>query len=316
MTPTAVPKRPILAGNALGGVHALELLVEAFPATDILVIAPPEPDRHEWQPSMAHAAQQRSVAFVQPERVNDSAVVDRIAEHEPDLLLSVYYTQIFSSELLSQVSGPALNFHPSLLPRHRGTAPLIWAIVEGDEVTGVSVHELTSGIDTGNLLYQRTLGIHPDDTGYTLHLKTANMVRAAAALLLRRLLAGNGLPEAWHQEGPPTYHSKADPRINHLDFSWPRAQVRNVVRALAPPLPGAYATVQDHRLVLERVEMVESAGASRTPGTLEIEPTTDRVLIWAEDGPLEVCAASIDGERTGGADLAGAYGIEDGVLLT
>src|SRR2546423_4522960 len=140
-------------------------MLELWPASDILALAPPESVRHEWQPSLADEARARGVPVAQPERVNDDHVLDRIRGHRPDLLLSVYYTQIFRPALLEAIDGPALNFHPSLLPRHRGTAPLIWAIVEGDALTGVSVHELTVGVDEGPLVDQKSLPIHPNDTG-------------------------------------------------------------------------------------------------------------------------------------------------------
>lgn len=315
MTAMGVPRRPILAGNGLGGAYVLDLLIEAFPLDDILVIAPSETERHDWQPSLADHARECSVPVLRPDRVNDSDVLERVSEHHPDLLLSVYYTQIFRPELLQVVNGPALNFHPSLLPRHRGTAPLIWSIVEGDEMAGVSVHELTPGIDTGDLVYQRKLGIHPDDTGYSLHLKAANLVRSAAAGLLRDLLRGEGLPSAVEQHGAATYHSKKDPRVNHLDFTQPRDRIRNIVRALAPPLPGAYAMIADRRVVFERVEAVAATSHPRLAATLQIERTTGRVFAWAADGPLELCEVVVDGERLTGAELPGRLELTDGAGL-
>ncbi len=300
-----VPRRPVLAGNGLGGVYVLDLLIEAFPLDDILVIAPSEAERHDWQPVLADRARECGVAVLQPERVNDPDVLERVAVFGPDLLLSVYYTQIFRPELLQTINGPSLNFHPSLLPRHRGTAPLIWSIVEGDEMTGVSVHELTPGIDTGDLVYQRKLGIHPDDTGYSLHLKAANMVRAAAADLLRGLLRGEGLPASVEQHGVASYHSKKDPRVNHLDFTQSRDRVRNIVRALAPPLPGAHAMIGDRRVVFERVEVVAATTHPRLAATLQVERTKGQVFAWAADGPLELCEVVVDGERLSGKRQGG-----------
>lgn len=315
MSRSPVPQRPILAGNGLGGGYVLDLLLEAYGPQDLLVIAPPETERHDWQPSLAELAQQRSVTVVQAERVNEPEVLAQIVDHRCDLLLSVLYTQIFRPELLDAIQGPAINFHPALLPRHRGTAPLIWAIVEGDEMAGVSIHELTPGIDTGELVYQRKFAIHPDDTGYTLHLKSANMMRAAAAGLLRSLLRGDGLPPSTEQGGPASYHSRRDPRVNHLDFADPRERIRNIVRALAPPLPGAYAVLDGRRVVVARVEYAEGRVRPRVAGTVEFDRTSGEAFVWAVDGPLELCEAIVDGQTLRGPELARQLDITDGVAL-
>ncbi len=89
------PRRPILAGNGLGGVYVLDLLIEAYPPEDLLVIAPSETERHDWQPSLADWLGNGPCPSCRPERVNDPEVLEQIAEHDRDLLLSVFYTQIF-----------------------------------------------------------------------------------------------------------------------------------------------------------------------------------------------------------------------------
>src|SRR4051794_2472872 len=144
-------------------------MVQVWNREEILVIAPPHGPAHAWQPSLADRAANLGVRVLTPSDVNDEVTISEIRRRASDLLLSVYYTQLFTTDLMEAVDGRRLNFHPSLLPRHRGTAPLIWAIAEGDEQTGVTVHELTRGVDTGPILWQRPLRIHPDDTGYTLH---------------------------------------------------------------------------------------------------------------------------------------------------
>ena len=90
----------------------------------------------------------------------------------------MYYTQLFRALLDAMRGRYALNFHPSLLPRHRGVAPLIWAIAEGDAKAGLTVHHIDADVDAGRIVMQRPLPIHRDDTGFSLHMKTAKLVRA------------------------------------------------------------------------------------------------------------------------------------------
>jgi methionyl-tRNA formyltransferase len=305
-----LPRSPLLAGNSQAAIDVLELMLEVWSPASILVIAPPRGPKHTWQPSLAQRADQAGVRTVTPEDVNDAAVIGEVAERGTDLLLSVYYTQIFAPALLDVVDGPRLNFHPSLLPRHRGTAPLIWAIAEGDEQTGVTVHELTPGVDTGPIWWQRTLPIHHDDTGFSLHGKAAKLVRSIAADLLRRLEHGRALPEPVAQSGTVSVHTSRDPQLNRIDWTMPAARIRNAVRALAHPLPGAHTTWRGETIGIESVELRPVPTASDRPGMVDVdaegEPSVStgdgavRLVTIRRDGRLLAASSlSTDGLRTG-----------------
>lgn len=307
--------RVVLAGNNLAARYTLDVLCDAFPPEDLLVIGPRGENLPTWNASLTDYAEARGIEVIAPADVNAPDVVDRVAEHAPGLLLSVYYTQIFR-DLLREVSiGTMLNFHPSRLPRHRGVAPLIWAIADGDESTGLTVHHIDSGIDTGPIVLQWPLPIHARDTGYSLHLKMANLVRAAAATLVREFLDQGRVPRGRAQTGSATVHTRKDPLLNHLDWSLPRDRLRNIVRALAPPLPGAYTMVDEERLVLVRVEPVEHSHESgeRPAGMVEILGDAPRV--WAGDGPVRL-VEYFDGTRSrSGAELVTSGRLSEGQLL-
>jgi methionyl-tRNA formyltransferase len=242
-------------------------------------------------------------------------VTRRIREHDADLLVSVYYTQILSPRILEAVDGPLLNFHPSLLPRHRGTAPIIWAIVEGDTTTGLTVHHLDRGIDTGNIVVQHRLPIHPEDTGHHLHLKMAKLVRGTAAELIRAWSQGRSIPSGRPQTGEATHHSSRDPQVNHLDWSWTRARIRNVVRALAPPLPGAFTLIGNEPLVLAQVGPLEApATPSKPVGMLELV-RGEAPIVWAVDGPLRITSFVDDGTIRPGAELPERRNVVQGEIL-
>ena len=280
--------RVVLAGNNLAATYALDLLLEACDRRDILAIAPERDRVTAWHVSLEAAARSAGVECMSPADVNTPEVITRIQEHRPGLLLSVYYTQIFSTAILGSVHGPLLNFHPSLLPRHRGTAPLIWAIVEGDLVTGVTVHHLDEGVDTGRVILQHPLPIHRDDTGYELHLKMAKLVRSTAAEIIRVWADGQQIPPGHQQIGEASYHSSRDPQLNHLEWRLDRKRIRDTVRALAPPLPGAFAYVDDQPLVIARVEAIDSAGLRPKPhGMIELIHG-EAPIVWAGDGPLRI----------------------------
>jgi methionyl-tRNA formyltransferase len=308
--------RVVLAGNNLAAVYTLDLLLEALTPRDLLAIAPHPTDRPEWQESLATHAGSRRVACLEPEDVNEPEVTSRVLEHDPDLVLSVYYTQLFRRELLTAIAGRALNFHPSLLPRHRGNAPLIWAIVEGDHVTGLSVHHIDAGVDTGNVIVRRPLPIHENDTGHLLHAKMAYLVRATAAEIIRDFKAGKPIPEGQQQSGLATTHSSRDPRVNHIAWSDPRERIRNVVRALAPPLPAAFALVAGTPLYIARVDPVGAVTASgeKAPGMVEIGPG-GTPIVWAGDGALRLTSVLADGRSVSAETLVESGHIAEGQVF-
>jgi methionyl-tRNA formyltransferase len=311
-----VTDRILLAGNNLAAVETLDVLLDAWPAERLLVLAPDPSARPSWHHSLAEHARRRGVEALMPEDANDPAVVSAIAGFEPQLLLSVYYVQLFRAELLAAIDGPALNFHPSLLPRHRGTAPIVWAIAEGDTMTGLSVHHIDAGIDTGRVVLQRPLPIHRDDTGYDVHRKMARLVYASAAELVRRyLLGGDGVPAGEEQRGEASYHSLRDPQLNHIDWSQSAERVRNVVRALAPPLPGAYGMLDGERLVLAAVESALGPRERPRPHGMVELPYGQRPLVWAADGPVAITSFVDHGANVDGRELPERPGVEEGAIL-
>jgi methionyl-tRNA formyltransferase len=134
-----------------------------------------------------------------------------------------------------------------------------------------------------------------------------------AARLLRGLLAGEGLPEPRDQIGDASYHSRRDPSVNHVNWALSREEVRNIVRALAPPLPGAYSFIGDHRVVFEQVSPVEAGTPARTPGMVEFRKPDGPAIIWATDGALAIDRFRIDAqEGIDGIELLHRFGVLDG----
>jgi methionyl-tRNA formyltransferase len=306
----------VLAGSNVAAILTLDLALEAIEPGAVLAIAPLGGRHHSWQPSLEEHAVSRGVECLVPENVNDVSVVERVRAHRPTLVLSVYYTQVFAPSLLDAVGCPVLNFHPSLLPRHRGTAPLIWAIADGERVTGLTLHYIDEGIDTGPVVSQHPMPIHWNDTGYTLHRKMALLVRATAAELLRTHVRGEPFPNGVAQIGSGSYHSRRDPPLNHLDWSAPRERIRNVVRALAPPLPGAFALLDGEPLVFGRVEPAElAAPTQRQPGMIELRRQQEPIL-WASDGPLRVVTILDEGELVPGTELESRRRVTQGQVLS
>jgi methionyl-tRNA formyltransferase len=156
----------------------------------------------------------------------------------PDVVSSVYYRKIISSEVINACDGRIFNAHPSLLPRHRGCSSVPWAIIEGDDVTGVTYHYIDAGIDTGPVILQSVLQIRPDENQATLYERCRR--RVVELWPPAFALVEAGFPGV-SQEGDACYHPRGAPHAGTIGEEWELEKVERFIRAMTfPPYP--YAT--------------------------------------------------------------------------
>jgi methionyl-tRNA formyltransferase len=148
-------------------------------------------------------------------------------------------------------------------------------------------------------------------------MKMANLVRAAAGDLIRDFLADKPIPSGQQQTGAATSHCSRDPRVNHLVWSDPRERIRNIVRALAPPLPGAFILIGETPVTLTRVDAAESPASAlpRTPGMVEIRGTGSPI-VWTGDGPIELKEVLVEGNARPASALVEAGVLTEGQVLS
>jgi methionyl-tRNA formyltransferase len=154
----------------------------------------------------------------------------------------MYYREILPSDVLDLAPMGAFNFHPSLLPRHRGCFSAPWAIIDGDRTTGVTCHRMIGQVDAGDVVDVVRVPVQEDATGFSLYY---DLVDAAVGLfeqVVRRAEEG-ALPQR-PQEGPSSYHARRVPYDGLIDLSWPRVRAERFIRAMYfPPYPPAIAIV-------------------------------------------------------------------------
>jgi methionyl-tRNA formyltransferase len=274
--------RWILCGKNDAAVRALEHLVAR--GDEVLAIGV-HGDRGEdgWQRSLRRAAQRLGVRFEQPRRINDPAAIEALAAFHARALVSIQYDQILRGPLLRGVGCPCLNLHFSLLPRHRGAAPIAWAILSGDAQAGVSLHHMVEAIDAGDVVAQLPVPIGAEDTARELYERVA---RAAGDLFERSypfpdaLLAGRR-PQA---EERATYRRTEDLDFRALraDFARPADELQRWLRALIfPPFQLPELVHAGRRLSVRRVGGSVGPEPGRPPGT----------VLARDDGALLVAAS-------------------------
>lgn len=180
-------------------------------------------------------------AIFQPQSINERAALDALRALAPDLLCVVAYGGLLKDEALSLAKLYPINAHGSLLPRHRGAAPIAAAIAAGDDQTGVCIMKMERGLDSGPVMVQRELGIQPDDTAGTLHDKLAALSATCFRDALRLIDEGHAHFAA-QDESQATYAPKLSKDSGRIDWTKPAAALERHVRAMTP-WPGAWTTV-------------------------------------------------------------------------
>ncbi|MEQ8847114.1 methionyl-tRNA formyltransferase [Botrimarina sp.] len=288
--------RIVALGTGPFAVPTLRLLADSGDAELLAVVTrPPRGRRGEPAAPMALAADELGLPLWQPESVNLAESVERLAGYEADLLLVCDYGEILKPPALAATRLGGINLHGSLLPRYRGAAPVQWAVLNGDAETGVSVIQMTPGLDAGPVLGEARTPIDPDETAGDLEARLAAMGAEVVQRVVAELAAGaaQGRP----QDGSQV--SKA-PRLKKehglIDWSRPATQIKNQVRGLQP-WPRAYtfapqAKGEPLRLVVDRAEATDADGA---PG--EVLEADERLLVATGEGALELLEVQPAGKR-------------------
>ncbi|MCA8979522.1 MAG: bifunctional UDP-4-amino-4-deoxy-L-arabinose formyltransferase/UDP-glucuronic acid oxidase ArnA [Planctomycetes bacterium] len=282
--------RTVLFGYHNMGCVALEALLEqGFDVVAVFTHAD-DPNENHWFRSLAELAGEHGIPTYAPDDVNHPLWVERIRAMKPDFLFSSYYRDMLSQELLDTAGRYALNLHGSLLPKYRGRAPLNWVLVNGETETGVTLHHMTAKADAGDIFAQAPVAIADDDTALTL---SAKLCDAAARLLrdtLPSLAAGDALATP-QDTSKASYFGRRTPADGRIDWTRSAREVRNLVRAVTRPWPGAFSQVGGRKILFWKV--TEVAGRSGVePGTvLSHEPLT----IACGKGALRVESGQVEG---------------------
>jgi methionyl-tRNA formyltransferase len=210
-----------------------------------------DPNENQWFGSVQQLAAGRGLNLVMPDSPNTAEWIARGTAARPDFVFSFYYRHMLDKAWLTMPRLGALNMHGSLLPKYRGRAPVHWAIIHGESITGASLHYMVEKPDAGALVDQEPVPILENDTALDVSIKVA----AAAETVLRRslpqLIAGTASSRPLDlSEG--SYYGRRRPEDGRIDWRCGARAVHDLVRAVAPPFPGAFTEVNGCRLgVLE-----------------------------------------------------------------
>ena len=309
--------RIIFMGTPDFSVGTLEALVEAGHDVCLAVTQPDKPKGRgkEMQPTPVKAAAQRhGIPVYQPKRIRDPECVEELKKYNADVMVVIAFGQILPKTILELTPYGCINVHASLLPKYRGAAPIQWAIIEGEKVTGVTTMQMDEGLDTGDMIMKTEVPVDEDETGETLHDKLA---ATGAALCVRTLEAVENGTAVFEKQGesPTAYAKMLDKKMGDIDWSQPAVRIERLVRGLNS-WPSAYTHWNGKVVKIWRAKAEGEGAGEKEPGTVVSVGKND-FAVQTGSGILRVYELQIPGKKRmeTGAFLRG-YALEEGTVFT
>ncbi len=287
--------RCIFFGTPPIAVPALEALSQVHE----VVAAVCQPDRPGGRglkpqiPAVKSWANKQGLQVVQPDNLRNGDLARWITDQEVDLSVVLAYGRILPPDVLGASRLGCVNLHASLLPRHRGAAPIPWSLLSGDTETGVTLMQMDEGLDTGPLLVQHRIAIDPRETAGTLTDRISRLCAHVALADIARFARGE-LKSVPQDEQLATWAPPIKARDRRLNFNENAIAVDARVRAMSPT-PGAITVCRGRILrILESHPLASDSGGA--PGTVSISQDR-RILVSTRAGSLELICAQLEGKR-------------------
>jgi len=277
------------------GVRCLSVLLAHRIQVPLVITHEDNPDEHIWFDSVAQLARHHDIPTLTAPDPHAPEIVARIRELQPDFMFSFYYRAMLKPGLLQLARRGAFNMHGSLLPKYRGRVPVNWAVIHGERETGATLHEMVEKPDAGRIVDQQAVPILPNDLAVDVFRKVTLAAEMVLDRCLPALVASSAAltPQDLSRGG---YFGARRPEDGRIDWSQDAWTIHNLVRAVAPPYPGAFTQVGARRLRILHTLHTEQAGGTVT--TPMLSATGHGLELRCADGrKLKVLEAEIDGQR-------------------
>jgi methionyl-tRNA formyltransferase len=288
------------------GVRCLKTLLGRQVDVPLVITHEDNPREQIWFDSVAAMAAEYGIATIAPADPNSGDIVARVADCRPDFVFSFYYRAMLKAPLLALPARGALNMHGSLLPRYRGRVPVNWAIIHGETETGATLHYMIEKPDAGDVVAQTGVPILPDDTAKEVFDKVTVAAEMTLHAALPALIAGTA-PRIRQDPRRASYFGGRTPEDGVIDWSRDAVSIHNLVRAVAPPYPGARTKLDNRSARILRTRLLDTDTAATPTPSLNVE--RDRIVAHCGGGGrLAVIDLEVDGVRVSLAEFVGRFG--------
>lgn len=264
-----------------------------------IVLAVTQPDKPKGRgnnmqfPPVKEAALSRGIEVYQPERVRRPECVEYLRQYEPDMIVVAAFGQILPREILDMPRYCCINVHASLLPKYRGASPIQWAVINGEEVSGVTIQRMAEGIDTGDMIARVEVPLAPDETGGSLFDRLAEAGAALCVDTMKRI--EDGTAEYTPQDpAEATQVGMIHKKLGKIRWGLPAVQIERLIRGLNP-WPSAYTSLNGRMLKIWSARVLPGGDAEYAGYVSEVN---DRELIvQTGEGRLSLTEVQLEGKR-------------------
>jgi methionyl-tRNA formyltransferase len=254
------------------GVNCLKALLNAGIQVDLVLTHEDDPNENVWFGSVAKLCQEKNIPYIMPSASDLPGLIPKLEKLAPDYIFSFYYRHMIPPQILACAKIAALNMHGSLLPKFRGRAPVNWAILHGETETGATLHVMEVKPDAGDIVGQASVSIGPDETATEVFGKVSDAAVEVMRHVLPELAQGR-VPRKPNDLQNGSYFGGRKPADGQIHWNQTARQVHNLVRAVAPPYPGAFTDREGTTMIVAKTSL-----KGPFPASLDLEATGIQVV--------------------------------------
>lgn len=314
----------VFMGTPDFAVGALEAIVQAGHQVTAVVTQPDKPKgrgKEIQMPPVKQCALKYNIPVFQPVKIKTPEAVEELRKLEADVFVVAAFGQILSEEILTMPKWGCINIHASLLPKYRGSAPIQWAILNGEKETGITIMQMDKGVDTGDMLMKCIVPIHARETGESLNRKLCEAGAGLITEALTKLEKGEIKPEKQCEEDA-TYVTMLKKSLGHIDWKKDAESIDRLIRGLNS-WPSAYTYYQNKTLKIWESEPVGNevingeryeGGTSQAGSIVKVEK--DAFYVQTGQGILKVWEIQLEGKkRMKVKDFLLGYPLKEGIVF-
>ena len=303
--------RIVVNGQQAFGKAILEALVERGENVVAVFCAPEKPGQRP--DPLKDEALARNIPIHQPASFKKPELVEQLKALEPDLGVMAFVTLLVPEAILNLPTYGTIQYHPSLLPKHRGPSSINWPIIRGETKSGLTIFWPDEGLDTGPILLQKEIEITDEDTLGSVYFDKLFPLGVTAMLEAVDLVKAGTAPRISQDESQATYESWCRKADVEIDWSKPTQEVYNLIRG-ANPQPGAWTRHEGRTLQIYDVTKLPAVGNARPGEVAEVGP--EGIAVAAQGGQILVQRVRPEGDqKLSATDFIAASGMKTGAVL-
>lgn len=286
----------VFMGTPDFAVGALEAIIQAGHEITCVVTQPDKPKGRSKEmqfPPVKECALKHNLPVFQPVKIKTPEAIETLKTYAADIYVVAAFGQILSQEILDMPKYGCVNIHASLLPKYRGSAPIQWAIIDGEKETGVTIQQMNAGIDTGDILCTSVIPIAAKETGASLFDKLSAVGAELIVEALKQIEAGTLIPKP-QDDSKATHAKMLTKALGEIDWTQSAVVIERLIRGLNA-WPSAYTILRGKTLKIWEADVIDSI-QEQIPGTV-VSVTKDAIVVQTGEGALQLSNIQLEGKK-------------------